>query len=90
MQILTMYTIFDHKGGRFDTPFFAYNDVMAERRFVMGLKDKNTVMGNFPTHFSLVKLGEFDVLTGNFMPYSEPFGDRCILEGGQVDLGGDK
>ena len=68
MQKLGMYAMFDKKSETYDTPFFAYNDVMAKRKFIMAIQTPDTISHNFNEDFTLKKLGIFDVINGNFEP----------------------
>lgn len=81
MKFIRMYSIKDNKTGQYDTPFFCFNDVMAERRFIMSIREKQSIFHHFSTDFELVYLGTFDVTTGKLQ------GDMnlTILTGKQID-----
>ena len=63
-EIIMAYAIYDNKGDRYDTPFFAFNDLFAERRFVIMSRDKNTPLGAFTKDFTLFRIGSFNVISG--------------------------
>lgn len=79
MQEINIYAIYDKKGGQYDQPFFAYNDLFAKRKFIMLSQDKNIALGNFTKDFELKNLGSFNVLTGDIKPLNQ-----LILEGNQI------
>lgn len=80
METIGMYSIVDNKSKRHDTPFFCINDIMAQRKFVMTSRDNQSVFGSFRDDFHLVKLGEFNVTTGEYTNINE-----SILHGNQIE-----
>jgi hypothetical protein len=81
-EVLKLYSVYDKKGDRYDTPFFALNDLHAERRFVAGMQDNKTVFAQFKNDFELHCVGEFNVLSGLL-------DQKCIetvIEGKQVAI----
>lgn len=68
MEKLGIYSIEDTVAMRFDTPVFAVNDIMAERRFVMAIRNDESIFAHFTDEFLLVKIGEFNVTTGKISP----------------------
>lgn len=61
---LKVYAIYDKKGKRFDTPFFAISDVMAKRRFLLMQDEEKSPLAKWPEDFQLYELAGFDVETG--------------------------
>ena len=59
-----MYALFDQEGSRFDTPFYALNDIFAKRRFAMMVQQEDSPLHHFKNVFQLYCLGDFNVLTG--------------------------
>ncbi len=64
MENLGLYSVFDEKGGRYDTPFVAINDVNAVRHFQLMIKNNGTMVSTFKNDFTVQKVGVFNVLTG--------------------------
>lgn len=64
MQEVYLYSHYDKKGDRFDTPFFTANDMFAKRLFIMNIQDGKSIMSNFKEDFELFKVGKFNVITG--------------------------
>lgn len=79
MEKLNIYGIFDKKSERFDTPFFAYSDLFAERRFRLMLAEKNSVLNTWPDEFVLFRLGEVDLITGMIKDKK-----ALVIEGKQI------
>lgn len=77
-----MYSVYDVKGLRYDTPFFANDDLYAKRHFTMMIQKIDTMVGMFKDDFELVKLGSFDVETGKAVNI-EP---DTILQGKQIEI----
>mgnify|MGYP000319884520 CR=1 FL=1 len=69
MQEIKIYSIWDKKAKKYETPFFAFDDVFAGRRFIM-LQDETdnpSMLTKFSGEFELHRLGVFNVLTGEFV-----------------------
>lgn len=64
MEKLEMFGIYDRKAKRYDTPFFTLNEIHAKRRFIMMLRNNETVFANFYEDFSLVRLGLMNIVSG--------------------------
>lgn len=81
MEKISVYAIYDKKANRYDTPFFAFNDLFAKRRFHMMATNntENNVLKEFLKDFDLCQVGTFDVLTGEINPQQV-----TILEGIQI------
>lgn len=58
MENLGIYAIYDYEGDRFDTPYFAVNDLFAKRRFELMCAEDKSILAKWPEQFSLWKLGE--------------------------------
>lgn len=54
----------DNKSETYNTPFFSPNANIAKRDFASILKNKQSTIAMFPEDYTLVKLGEFDIETG--------------------------
>lgn len=78
MENLGIYSIYDKKSERYDTPFFAISDLFAERRFRLMCEESGSMLKLFQTDFALCKLGELCILDGKI---KEEF--KVILEGKQ-------
>ncbi len=64
MEKLGLYSVFDEKGGRYDTPFVAISDVNAVRHFQLMIRNNGTMVSTFKNDFTVQKVGVFNVLTG--------------------------
>ena len=56
MDRLHLYAIWDRETGVLDTPYFAVNDVMAKRRFML-MVNENETLKKWPQQFDLWHLG---------------------------------
>lgn len=63
-KVIQMYSIFDKKSDRFDTPFFTFDEIGAKRHFIMMCRKKGTMISTFKNEFQLVHIGSFDVNDG--------------------------
>jgi len=77
-NLLGIYAIFDKKSERYDTPFIAYSDLFAKRRFMLML-DEDGPLRKWPDDFRLDKVGSFDVKTSNVKETK-----NMLLEAGAV------
>lgn len=64
LSVLGIYAIFDSKGKRFDTPFFATDDLYAKRRFLLMMDEENSPILKWAKDFSLHRVGKFDINDG--------------------------
>ena len=60
---LEIYAIYDKKSEKFDTPFFAHNDVFAKRRYLLMAEEERSPLSMWPEDFALFKVGRFNVDT---------------------------
>lgn len=67
-MITKVYSIFDVKTDAFTTPFFAPANGAAMRSFKDLVNDKQSVPGRYPGDFKLVRIGEFDDVSGVLVP----------------------
>lgn len=81
METISLYSMYDKKSERFDTPFFSIDDVNAKRKFVMAIHDNKTLISQFKNDFQLHKLGTFNVLTGKLNDLQD---EVIVLEGNQI------
>lgn len=65
MQVIGIYVVEDVKADRYDTPYFAINDVMGERNFRIAVKNDQSIFANFTEDFNLYKIGTYDLKTGD-------------------------
>lgn len=75
-----IYTIYDEKSERYDTPFFALNDIHAKRRFIQLCQKDDTMLKTFKQDFKLFEIGTFDVLTSEIS-----INHRLLLSGSQIE-----
>ncbi len=61
-----MYSFYDTKAKRYDTPFFCQNDMFAGRHYKMVTDNKQTMVNKFKKDFNVDRLGWFDQVTGTF------------------------
>jgi hypothetical protein len=79
-NVLQMYSVYDIKSEMYDVPFFALNDHMAKRKFVMDVQSRRANMiSAFQDDFVLTKLGTFVFSTGEVN-----FGISVIIRGTEV------
>ncbi len=64
MEIIGLYSFYDEKAERFDTPFSAQSDIFALRHFQMAINKEGSILNTYPQDFSLKRLASFNVLTG--------------------------
>lgn len=80
-SIINMYAVLDKKSGKYDTPFFSHNDIMAERQFTMVVHDTESMFHKFKDDFELQRIGSFNLITGQFLSTHE-----VVREGLQIAL----
>lgn len=66
MKELIVYSIYDKKSETYDTPFFAFSDIMAKRHFTMLVLKKGSVISTFKDSFILKRLGTWEPITARF------------------------
>lgn len=66
MKQINMYSYYDKKSQRYDTPFFSFNHLFAERSFRILADKEGTMMSKFTHDFELYQIGVFDNETGQF------------------------
>jgi len=62
--VLGMYSFFDIKGDRYDTPFFCANDLFAKRHYTIVTSEKGSMLNTFKNDFQLHRLGYFNLISG--------------------------
>lgn len=75
-----IYAIRDRKAEKFDVPFFAANDLFAERKFTLMVKDKGSIVNQWKNEFELKRLGWLNVMTGEIQ-----VDNHIVIEGVQID-----
>lgn len=78
-MIRPMYAVRDLKSCWL-TPSIDDNDQVARRGFVYAVSH-NDIMGFVPEHFSLYKIGAYDLDTGHLLPLEVP---ELIIEGSEA------
>lgn len=78
---LGLYSVYDKKADRYDTPFFAQTDLMAERKFFVNCQNDGSIMATFKNDFLLCRIGYFEMENGDFESDS-----KTIVEGAQINL----
>lgn len=71
MSKLNLYVIYDKKAEVFQTPAFLQNDVFAIRSVCAAVRDHNSVLSQYPADFQLLKIAEFDTVSGELVPLDE-------------------
>jgi len=66
-----MFCFFDKKAKRNDVPFFCKTDLNAKRHFIMMIRKEGTMLNSFKNEFDLIRLGYFDNLTQEYIPFTE-------------------
>lgn len=64
MEAIPMYSFYDKESHRYDTPFFAADDLQARRHFIIQQRREGTLIHNFPNDYKLCQVGVFNVLEG--------------------------
>lgn len=63
-QNIAAYSYYDKKAERYDTPFFAHNDLWAKRAFYMAIERGDSYLSTFFKEIALYRVGSFDVVSG--------------------------
>lgn len=67
-MIRGMYSVRDSEGEIYGSPVTEMTAASAVRAFTAEVLREGSVMGQFPEHFSLVRVGSFNVQTGSLIP----------------------
>jgi hypothetical protein len=59
-----MYSFYDKKSKRYDTPFFCQSDMFAGRHYKMITGKEGTMLNTFKKDFNVVRLGFYNMKTG--------------------------
>lgn len=65
------YSFYDKKAQRYDTPFYAQNDLFAKRHFIMARDREGTMLNKFQSEFELHRFGYFAINTGVYTALPE-------------------
>ena len=76
---LSIYSIYDKKGERFDTPFFAHSDLFAKRRYLLMMEEDRSPLSMWPSDFELHLIGRYNVLNNTLIEEKS-----LVLEGSAV------
>lgn len=79
---ISMYSVYDIKGERFDTPFFCPSDLFAERHFVQQIRRGDNMISQFKDEFVLMRLAHYDNETGELTVDTKK---TVIIEGKQIN-----
>lgn len=69
MKYLSIYCIFDSASGEYGLPFFAHNEIVAERQACLSL---NSLPLEYWTDFELLHLGSFECSSGKIEGFDSP------------------
>lgn len=65
-MIYQVFSILDVRVGCYNPPYFAKSEAEGERMFEASRMDRETMINKFPNDFVLVRLGQYDDLSGMF------------------------
>lgn len=82
---LFVYSIFDSRAGQYLTPTFESSDAVAARNFSHAVATSGSILTSHRFDFSLVRIGVFDVDSGEIDSYSHS-DFELILRGADVDV----
>ena len=68
-MFLGIYAIYDKKSKHYDTPFFAWSDIFAKRRFCLMADSEKSPLKKWPEDFELHQLAGFDTHLGEIDSY---------------------
>lgn len=70
---MKLYSVYDKQAMLFTQPFVAESNAMAKRMFLSGIASgKNPTMTDFADEYSLMFLGTFDEVKGQFYSVENP------------------
>lgn len=78
-QKLGLYAVYDKKGEAYDVPFFARSDLLAKRRFIVDVRNPQSLLSQFRDDFVLVRIGIWHQDTGVIDAFCE-----TLVEGKEV------
>lgn len=95
MNKIKMYSFYDKKSDRYDTPFFTFDEVGAKRHFIMSIQKKGTLMNTFKDDYNLVYITDFCIDDGALSyetidkkPVPQ-IKTKTIMEGKQISINKD-
>ena len=65
-NFIGVYSIYDTKGDRFDTPFHCMNNLFALRHYEMQITKEGSMLQKYADDFQLFRTGWFNLTTGLF------------------------
>nr|QJB19090.1 MAG: nonstructural protein [Microvirus sp.] len=65
---MLLFAVHDSKAGYYSNPQMYRSLGEASRAFEANCRDKTTVYNQFPADFTLVQIGEYDLVTGTLFP----------------------
>ena len=78
---LRIYAIYDKKGERFDTPYFAHSRLFAKRRYLLMMEEDRSPLSMWPGDFELHMIGRYNVRTNTLIEEKE-----LVLEGNSIEI----
>jgi hypothetical protein len=81
MENLKIYSFYDKKSERYDTPFHCFEDLHAKRHFEITSMKEGSILNTFLTEFEMYQVGEFNVITGEISALDRP---RLVMSGNQL------
>lgn len=75
-DVIGIYSFYDLKAKRFDTPFFSQNNMFAMRHYKMTTEKEGTMLNRFKREFELHRIGYYHMDSGDIELYPE-----LLLEG---------
>lgn len=80
-KIIRGFAIYDKKIKSYSTPFYVDHDIQAQRQFIKIVMDEDTMINQFPEHFELHSVNEFNTENGTTVECIEKILDgKAIYE----------
>ena len=74
-----MYSFYDKKAERYDTPFFCADDMFAMRHYKMVSEKDGSMIATFKEDFDVHRLGFVNVVTGTYTEKKETIVDGKMV-----------
>lgn len=72
MNSLKIFSLFDKKSAHFGKPIIAPHHAPLIREFSEAVNDDKSTFSKFPSDFDLYEIGDFDHITGQITPQTNP------------------
>jgi len=69
---MQIYSIYDEKALAYNIPFILQTDGLATRAFADLINDDRSTIHNYPSDFTLYRIGTVDLSTGTITPEPKP------------------